>query len=135
MRFPSQRRSRVVDVYNSIAAGRRLAVHMVAAQAGATLIAGLLFLVRGIPFAIAAWSGGAVVVVGTALLALRVFAPPPAAGGATLGRFVVGMALKWIVVLGGVYLILVRWRLPPLPVLTGFGVAFAVNVLAVWFER
>jgi len=45
------------------------------------------------------------------------------------------MALKWIVALGGFYLILVRWRLPPLPALTGFGAAFVINILAVWFER
>ncbi|MDQ2971647.1 MAG: ATP synthase subunit I [Rhodanobacteraceae bacterium] len=122
-------------MYNSIAAGRRLAVHMVTAQAGATMIAGLFFLARGIPFAVSAWCGGAVVVIGTALLALRVFAPHPAAGGATLGRFAVGMALKWIVVLGGFYLILARWSLPPLPALTGFGAAIAVNVLMVWFKR
>lgn len=108
---------------------------MVVAQAGATMIAGLLFLVWGIDSAIAAWCGGAVVVIGTALLALRVFAPSPAAGGATLGRFVVGMALKWIVALGGFYLILARWRLPPLPALTGFGAAFVINILVVWFKR
>lgn len=125
----------MADVYNSIAAGRRLAVRMVVAQAGAVLIVGLLLLSKGIDSAIAAWCGGAVMVIGTALLALRVFAPPPAAGGATLGRFVAGLALKWIVALGGFYLILVGLRLPPLPALTGFGAAFAANVLAVWFER
>lgn len=125
----------MADVYNSIAAGRRLAAHMVVAQAAATMIAGLLFLMLGVDSAIGAWCGGAVVVVGTGLLALRVFAPSPTGAGATLGRFVVGMVLKWIVALGGFYLILVRWRLPPLPALTGFGAAFVINILAVWFER
>lgn len=122
-------------MYNSIAAGRRLAAHLIAAQAIAAVIVGLLFLLRSMPSATAAWCGGAVAVIGTALLALRVFAPPLAGARATLGRFVVGMALKWMVVLGGLFMILVRWGLPPLPALAGFGAAFAANVLALWFER
>ncbi|MBS0433189.1 MAG: ATP synthase subunit I [Proteobacteria bacterium] len=122
-------------MYNSIAAGRRLAVQVVAAQSVAAIITGLLFLLQGIASATAAWCGGALVVVGTAVLALRVFAPPLAAGGATLRRFAVGVLLKWMVVLAGFYLVLVRLRLPPLPALTGFGAALLVNFLALKFER
>lgn len=120
-------------MYNSIAAGRRLAVYLVAAQACAAMIAGLAFLVQGLPAAVAAWCGGALVVIGTALLALRVFAPPLTGAGATMGRFAVGMLLKWMIVLGGFCLTLVRWRLPPLPVFAGFGAAELVNVLALRF--
>ena len=118
-----------------MAAGRRLAVHVIAAQAGATIIAGLLFLAQGIAAAVAACCGGALVVIGTALLALRVFAPPLASGGVTLRRFAVGMLLKWMFVLGGFVLVLARWRLPPLPVMAGFGAALLVNFLALRFAR
>lgn len=121
-------------MYNSIAAGRRLAVHVVVTQAGATIIAGLAFLAQGIESAIAAWCGGLLVVIGTGLLALRVFASPPAAGGTAMRRFAVGMLLKWIIVLGGFYLVLVRLRLPPLPAFTGFAAALLMNFLALRFK-
>lgn len=122
-------------MYNSIAAGRRLAVHMVAAQAGAVILAGLLFLAGSTASAMAAWCGGAVAVAGTAVLALRVFAPPLAGGATTLRRFTVGLLLKWLVVLVGLYLILARLRLPPLPALSGFGVAMLVNVWMLRLKR
>lgn len=108
---------------------------MVAAQAGAVVLAGLLFLIGNIASALAAWCGGAVAVAGTAVLALRVFAPPLASGGTTLRRFAIGMLLKWMVVLGGFFLILVRWRLPPLPALSGFGVAMLANIWMLRLKR
>lgn len=110
-------------------------MYVVAAQTVATTLAGLAFLAQGLPAAVAAWCGGALVVIGTALLALRVFAPPLAAGSTTLRRFAVGLLLKWMVVLSGFYLILVQLRLPPLPALTGFGAALLTNFLALKFER
>jgi len=110
-------------------------MRVVALQLAVTTIIGLLFLVQGFASAIAAWCGGLVVVIGTALLALRVFAPPLAGPGATLGRFAVGMLLKWVIVLGGFYLILAQWRLPPVPALSGFGVALAVNLVALKFKQ
>jgi len=121
-------------VYNSIAAGRRLAARVVAAQLAAATIAGLLFLVQGLHSAMAAWCGGLVVTLGTALLALRVFVPRPGSGKATLGRFAVGMLLKWMIVLGGFYLILVRAQLPLPATLVGAGVVMAANVLALRFD-
>ncbi|HET7556575.1 MAG TPA: ATP synthase subunit I [Rhodanobacteraceae bacterium] len=104
-------------------------------QLAAAVIVGLLFLVQGSHSAIAAGCGGLVVTLGTALLALRVFAPPPGGGKATLGRFAVGMLLKWMIVLGGFYLILVRIQLPPLPTLVGAGVVMLTNVLALRFDN
>jgi ATP synthase protein I len=122
-------------VHNSIAAARRLAVHMVAAQAGATIIVGLLFLLKGIQFAFAALSGGMVVALGTALLALRMFAPPLAGGRTVMARLAVGLLLKWMIVLGGLFLILVRLKLPPLPAIVGVGAAMLVNMLALRFDN
>jgi len=119
---------------NSLAAGRRLAVQVVLAQVAAAIIVGLLFLVRGAGSALAAFGGGGVVAIGTALLALRVFRPSLARGAVTMRRFALGMLLKWLVVLGGLFLILVRLRLPLVPVLAGAGAAMAVNWLVLRFD-
>jgi ATP synthase protein I len=122
-------------VDNSLAAGRKLAVHVVSAQAAAAIVVGSLFLVEGKAAAGAALAGGLVVTVGTALLALRVFRPQLARGSVTMRRFALGALLKWLVVLGGLYLILVRLRLPPLPALAGVGAVMLVNLLALRFEN
>lgn len=119
---------------NSLAAGRRLASHVVLAQTAAATIVGLLFLLGGKTPAVAAFGGGLVVAVGNALLALRVFKPSLAGGGVTARRFALGTLLKWLVVLGGLFLILVRLRLPLLPTLAGVGAATVVNWLALRFD-
>ena len=120
-------------MYNSIAAARRLAVQVVAAQAGATIIVGLLLLLKGIQFALAALGGGMAVTLGTALLALRIFAPPLAGGRTVMTRLAVGLLLKWMIVLGVLFLILVRLKLPLLPALAGVGAAMLANMLALRF--
>lgn len=119
---------------NSLAAGRRLAFQVVLAQVAAAIIAGLLFLIQGSAWALGAFGGGGVVAVGTALLALRVFRLPPARGAVTMRRFALGMLLKWMVVLGGLFLILVRLRLPPVPVIAGAAAAMAANWLVLRFD-
>lgn len=123
-----------VNVDNSLAAGRRLAAQVVLAQVAAAIIIGLVFLVRGAGSALGAFGGGVVVATGTALLALRVFRPPVARGAVTMRRFALGALLKWAVVLGGLFLILVRLRLPLVPVLTGAGAAMLVNWLVLRFD-
>lgn len=119
---------------NSLAAGRRLAAYVVLAQVAAAIAAGLLFWIGGAASAVAALASGLVVALGNALLALRVFRPPLAAGTITMQRFALGTLLKWLVVLGGLFLILVRMRLPPVPALVGAGVATLVNWLALRFD-
>ncbi len=119
---------------NSLAAGRRLAFQVVLAQVAAAIIAGALFLWGGTASAAAALGGGMVVAIGTALLALRVFRPSLASGVVTMRRFALGTLLKWLVVLGGMFLILVRLRLPLVPALVGLGAAMLVNVLALRFD-
>lgn len=122
-------------MYNSIAAARRLAVQVVAAQAGATIIVGLLLLLKGIQFALAALGGGMAVTLGTALLALRIFVPPLAGGRTVMARLAVGLLLKWMIVLGVLFLILVRLKLPLLPALAGVGAAMLANILALRFDN
>lgn len=119
---------------NSLAAGRRLALKVVLAQVAAAIVVGALFLFEGAASAVAALGGGLVVAIGTALLALRVFRPSLASGAVTMRRFALGTLLKWLVVLGGLFLILVRLRLPPLPTLVGLGAVMLVNVLALRFD-
>lgn len=121
-------------MYNSLAAGRRLAIQVVLAQAATAIIVGLLFLVRGAASALGAFGGGGMVAIGTALLAIRVFKPPLARGAVTMRRFALGTLLKWLVVLGGLFLILVRLRLPPVPVVVGAGAAMMVNWLVLRFD-
>lgn len=104
---------------NSIAAGRRLAIRVVAAQAAATALVAAGFAWRGWDAALAVLAGGGAVVLGTAVLALRLFAGPPAAAGTVLARLIVGNLLRWCVIGAGLYLAMVVAKLPGLPVLAG----------------
>lgn len=125
----------MLNVDNSLAAGRRLAIQVVLVQTAVAAITGLAFLVRNVPSAIGAFAGGLLVAAGTAVLALRVFAPALAGPGTTVMRFAVGTLLKWVVMLGGLYLILAYWRLPALPAFVGLVAALLVNLVALKFER
>lgn len=89
--------------------------------------AGLIFLTQGRRAALSALAGGLLVALGNALLAARLFAGMGA--GASLARFLAGMLLKWVAVLGGLFLILVRWHLPPAPAIAGLVLALAVNLV------
>ena len=104
---------------NSIAAGRRLAIRVVAAQAAATALVVVGFAWRGWDDALAVLAGGGAVALGTAVLALRLFAGPPAAAGTVLARLIVGNLLRWCVIGIGLYLALVKAALPGLPVIAG----------------
>ncbi|GAP64891.1 hypothetical protein MBSD_n0173 [Mizugakiibacter sediminis] len=117
---------------NSLAAGRRLAARLLAAQLGVAVLAALAFLAQGYRAAVAAGLGALMVAAGNALLALRLFGPGGA--GRALAGFLVGTVLKWAVVLGGLYLVLVRWRLPPAPAIAGLALALAVNLMALRFK-
>jgi len=57
-------------------------------------------------------------------------------GGAGLAfsRLLTGMLLKWIVIVGGLTMILVQYKLPPLAAITGLVAAYAVYLLAFRFK-
>ncbi|HEY1150060.1 MAG TPA: hypothetical protein VGF27_15880 [Pseudoduganella sp.] len=118
---------------NSLASGRRLALRIVMCQVGVAALVGLVFLVQGRREALAAAAGALVVALGNALLGARAFAGMHGAGMA-LGRLLMGMVLKWIVVIGGMGMILVQMRLPPLAAITGLAAAYAVHLLAFRFK-
>ncbi len=106
-------------VLNSVASGRRLAFHIVLIQMLVAVLIALVFLPQGARSALAAGMGGVAVVLGSLVLALRSFGRMPMLANAALLRMLVGMALKWVVFLAVLYLALVRFALPPLPLLVG----------------
>jgi len=120
-------------VLNSLAAGRHLAARLLVAQLGAALFAGALFLLQGRLAALAATAGGVLVAVGTALMASR--ALTRGRPGVVMMRVLMGAMLKWLVVLGGLYLVLAVWHLPALPAIIGVVAALAMNLVALRFKE
>ena len=111
---------------NSIAAGRRLAVRVVAVQLGVTTVLTAGFLLQGWQSGAGALSGGGAVALGTAMLAARLFSGGPVPAGMVLWRMIVGNLLKWSVILVGLYLALAKAQLPGLPVIAGLTAAVLV---------
>lgn len=104
---------------NSLETGRRLALRIVLIQLLVAVSIALLFLLQGARAAMAAGMGGMAVVLGSLVLALRSFGRAAVSANAALLRMLVGMMLKWIVFLATLYIALVRFALPPLPLLVG----------------
>jgi ATP synthase protein I len=112
-----------------------MAARMVVWQAVVVLVAAALFLIQGPGATLAALLGGCLVMLGTVLMALRVFTGGVRVGaGMALADMIVGMGLKWVVIIGGLYVLLAQWHQAPLPVLAGMGAAMAVNVAALRFK-
>lgn len=120
---------------NSIAAGRRLAVRVVLAQALVTVLVAAGYGLGGWNESLAVLAGGGVVALGTAVLALRLFAGAPAAAGTVLARLIVGNLLRWCVIGVGLYLAMVVARLPGLPVLAGVVAALMPQLLGLHEAR
>jgi ATP synthase protein I len=120
-------------VLNSLAAGRRLALRLVLWQLGVAVMAGLIFLTLGRRAALAASAGALAVALGNALAGARAFSHGGA--GAALARIILGTLMKWAVVFTGMYVVMVRWRLPPVPAIAGLMLAVMVNLFALRFKR
>lgn len=121
---------------NSIAASRRLATRVLAWQLALVLVAAALFMLHDARAALAAALGGTLVVLGTAVLGLRLFAGRQRIGaGMALVDLLVGMMLKWMVFIVGLYVLLALWRMPALAVLAGMAAAMAVNLFALRFKE
>jgi ATP synthase protein I len=97
------------------------------------VVVGLAFSVRGFRWAVAAAAGAAIVAIGTALLSARLFSRVGGAGMALTG-LMTGMLLKWMVIVGGLIIIMVQYKLPPLAAITGLVAAYAINLLALRFK-
>ncbi|TAL89521.1 MAG: hypothetical protein EPN69_14185 [Rhodanobacter sp.] len=108
---------------------------MLAWQLVAIFACVVVFLIQGRRAALAAGLGGCLIVLGTALMALRVFGGGRRLGASsTLVDMIVGMVLKWVVIIAGLYVLLARWQMPGLAVLAGMGTAMAVNLMALRFK-
>lgn len=118
---------------NSAAAGRRLALRVVAVQAIATLLTALACLMIGPRAALAALAGGGAMTLGSLGAAWGTFAGGVGGAGIALGRLLLGTALKWLVVAVGLYLAMAVWRLPAVPVLAGAAIAAAAFVFSMKF--
>ena len=110
---------------NSAAAGRRLALRVVALQAVATLLTAGACLTIGPRAALAALAGGAAMTLGSLAAAWGAFGGGVAGAGVALGRLLLGTAVKWLVVATGLYLAMAVWRLPAVPALAGAAMAAA----------
>jgi ATP synthase protein I len=118
---------------NNLAAGRRTALHTALLQLAVATLAGAAFLARGRREALAALAGAVVVALGTALFSFRFFSGLNGAGMA-LSRLLTGLILKWMVVIGGLLIIVAKMRLPPLPAITGLIAALTVYLFAFRFK-
>lgn len=118
---------------NSLAAGRRLALRLVFGQLGVAVLVGFIFLIQGRRAALAAFASALMGALGSALMGARAFSP----GGAmqALARLYLGMLVKWAVVLTGMYLVLARWHLPPVPAIAGLIMALLVHLFALRFKQ
>ena len=110
---------------NSAAAGRRLALRVVAMQAVATLLTAGACLTIGPRAALAALAGGAAMTLGSLAAAWGAFGRGVAGASVALGRLLLGTAVKWLVVATGLYLAMAVWRLPAVPALAGAAMAAA----------
>ena len=126
-----------------------MAARLVTVQLGVSFLLALLFLAQGLRPALAALAGGGLVVAGTALFAARLFANGSLSTGilaaaidframrparGALLCFIAGTALKWLVLLGGLYALLGVLQLPPLPVLAGFAAVLLSHLAAARFS-
>ena len=118
---------------NSAAAGRRLALRVVAFQAVATLLTALVCLMIGPRTALAALAGGGAMALGSLAAAWGAFGGGVVGAGMALGRLLLGTAVKWLVVVLGLYLAMAIRRLPAVPVLAGAAMAAAAFVVSMKF--
>lgn len=116
-------------MFNSLIANRRLALRMVAFQALVATAVAAAFLLQDPRSAVSAAMGGGAVTMGSLALAWRSMFGPAYSGGLALARLLGGLLLKWFVILGVVYIALVRFGLPPLPLFVGLVLAMAASFL------
>ena len=117
-------------MFNSLAANRRSAYRMVAAQFVVAMLVALAFWAfQGRKEALAAAIGGGSVAVGSLVLAWRGMPRGAASAGLALSRMVSGLLLKWFVVLGAAYVAMAKLHLPPLPLIVGLVAGMAAMFL------
>jgi ATP synthase protein I len=121
-------------VRNPLSSGRRLAARVVSVQVLVTALVALGWLVAGWREAFSAAFGGALVAIATAAFAWRYFGGGIAGAGQVAARFIGATALKWLLLIGGLYLALARFALPPLPLLSAFVAGLLAYLIALKFK-
>jgi F0F1-type ATP synthase assembly protein I len=107
-------------VLNTVAAGWRLAQRTAALQAAVTLATALACLLSGRDAALGALAGGSAMTLGGLVAAWSAFGGGGVQGaGMALGRLLVGLAAKWVVVIVGMVLAIGVFHLPAMAVLAG----------------
>ena len=120
---------RDVRVLNSLAAGRRSALRAVACQAVVGVLVSLAFLVQGPQSAASAGIAGGSLALGGASAAVLALGGVVTARVA-FARLLLGMLVKWVVVVAAFVVALGAWRLPPVPMLVGLAVGVLVYTVA-----
>ena len=115
---------------NSVAAGRRLAQRAIAWQAIVTALVALAFLAKGLPWLLAALVGGGAVTLAAWVSAAVALGGGVSPAGVAFARLLVGMAVKWLLVLIAIVIALGLFRLPGLPLMAGVIAATLALVLA-----
>lgn len=122
--------TRVIQVSSSVAAGRQLARRVAIHQIAVTLLLALICLLSGPRASAGALAGGAAMLLGGLVAAFVTFTDGVPGGAGWLMRLLAGMALKWSVVVVGLYLAIAIWKLPAPAVLAGAALAAAAFLLA-----
>ena len=115
---------------NPIAAGRRLAQRAIAWQAIATVLVALAFLAKGLPSMLAVLVGGGAVTLAAWVSAAVALGGGVSPAGTAFARLLMGMALKWLLVLVAIVIALGLFRLPGVPLIGGVIAATLALVLA-----
>ena len=118
-----------IRVQDPLLAGRRLATRAIVWQAGATALAALAVTPFDARSALAVVSGGAAVILGSALAAILSYRGGVQPATVVLVRWFAGVVGRWIVTGTLLVLALGTWRLPALPVLAGVVLALVAQVV------
>lgn len=110
------------------AQARALARRVVIAQGTVALVAFLVVLPFGARSALGAGWGAAIAGLGSAVMALRQFGGRLVSPSRMVRQFYTAGALKWLAVGLCWFLGIAVWKLPFLPMLSGFVVALAVSI-------
>ncbi len=104
--------------------GKRLVMRVVFLQMGCALIAGLIFwITRNAATGWSGFVGGMIAAVGSGLFGWRMFAPGIAPATVLRRALYAGESLKWFWYVLAVWAAFARFKLMPLPLLTGLVIA------------
>jgi F0F1-type ATP synthase assembly protein I len=115
--------------------GIRLVHRTMLLQAGASVLAGLVFALAGAAEGLAAFTGGGIATIGTLILGRRMFATGVAPGAVLLAGSLLGTVLRWIWLVGAMWCALSWLRLPALPLIAGVAIGYAAAGLVTLRSR